>query len=325
LQDNGAVDSHYAFIRPAPTANPWRKSFYDEDHDFGDYSRHFTRTAAANRNSAAAPPPSGPYFAYEWKEMNQVDDLIPGSSSAQLGWNSLDYYDYLEAVDHAGNRYHPEQFYPPLTYKRPGLIRDQGHRKPTALTNHRVNPNMQHGMDQQQQQHQLEQFGAQFQQHQLQGTGATKAQDKVSSVTQSLASAYPNGVMGAISLVAGIVWFLVNKSATPVVKMRSDDEYARAAQFPFDWTFLASIQDPHCRKRAACDLVNERPSILPFTTMLQSMSTTRPVEDLMKSLTDEETYRSVVDLFTASAFIGDCSQLYPNCSDPIPIQPRDRR
>ena len=145
LQDNGAVDSHYAFIRPAPTANPWRKSFYDEDHDFGDYSRHFTRTAAANRNSAAAPPPSGPYFAYEWKEMNQVDDLIPGSSSAQLGWNSLDYYDYLEAVDHAGNRYHPEQFYPPLTYKRPGLIRDQGHRKPTALTNHRVNPNMQHG------------------------------------------------------------------------------------------------------------------------------------------------------------------------------------
>ena len=47
--------------------------------------------------------------------------------------------------------------------------------------------------------------------------------DKVSDpvIGQSIATAYPNGVMGTLSLLAGVVWYLVNKSATPVVKMRS--------------------------------------------------------------------------------------------------------
>ena len=48
--------------------------------------------------------------------------------------------------------------------------------------------------------------------------------EKVSPGAQSIAATYPNGVMGTLSLLAGVVWFLVNKSATPVVKMRSGDD-----------------------------------------------------------------------------------------------------
>lgn len=259
------------------------------DHrDFSDYSGHYTRTDVANRNSAAAPPASGPYFAFELKEMAQQ-------------WNSLDYYDYFAlpqtAVDYSGNAFHPQQFYPPMTYKRPSMIGPHKRRKPQ-----RNKP--------------------------LKTTEVEKISEEAEN---SLApSASPNGVMGVVSLVAGIVWFLVNRSATPVVKMRSDSD-ARDASDELDfqrltasWS-LASLQDAQCRRRAVCDLVNQRPSFFPYAQIIQSILQKKLVEDVVTSTISKETYQSLADLLTSAVISDDCNQIFPNCSNPLPIEPRDRR
>ena len=100
--------------------------------------------------------------------------------------------------------------------------------------------------------------------------------EKLSDASLSLASAYPNGVMGIISLVAGVIWFFVNKSATPVIKMRSGQEdngsspsAARTQQEQLDWVWL-SLQDVECQRRAICDVVSEYPSLVPLARFIES-------------------------------------------------------
>lgn len=267
---------------------------YIEDRDFSDYSSHYTRTDAANRNSAAAPPASGPYFAFELKEMAQQ-------------WNSLDYYDYFAlpqtAVDYSGNAFHPQQFYPPMTYKRPTMIAPYKKRRPNR-------PKI----------------------PQKTKAEVEKIDDDEEDSLTSLSS--PNGVMGVVSLVAGIVWFLVNKSATPVVKMRADSDARDASdrvnleQLTSAWSPTwspASLQDPQCQRRAICDLVNQRPSFLSYAQIIQSVLRKKLVKEVVTSAASRETYESVMDLLASSVFIGDCYMLFPDCANPLPIEPRDRR
>ena len=220
---------------------------YDLDvRDFGDYSSPYTRTDVANRNSAAAPPASGPYFAFELKEMAQQ-------------WNSLDYYDYFAlpqtVVDYSGNAFHPQQFYPPLTYKRPSVVAPHKKRKPVRPKAASKTKNQ-----------------------------AQKLDDKeIGDPLAPLAS--PNGVMGVLSVVAGIVWFMVNKSATPVVKMRADSD-AREASGGVNVQHLEAswaLQDAQCRRRAVCDLVNQRPSVLPYVQIAQTVL--RSINSITQSIT----------------------------------------
>ena len=97
--------------------------------------------------------------------------------------------------------------------------------------------------------------------------------DKVSEglVGQSIASAYPNGVMGTLSLMAGLVWYLVNKSATPVVKMRNNSESNRSGDDDSDIDeasienaisqladyWMGSLKQDDCQQRAVCELVSQ--------------------------------------------------------------------
>ena len=105
--------------------------------------------------------------------------------------------------------------------------------------------------------------------------------EKVSPGAQSIAATYPNGVMGTLSLLAGVVWFLVNKSATPVVKMRSgddaddndlDSDAVMDVVRPLDLRLaslllhLPQVYKKHggtwsgeCQRRAACEILAQYP------------------------------------------------------------------
>ncbi len=73
--------------------------------------------------------------------------------------------------------------------------------------------------------------------------------------------------MGTLSLMAGLVWYLVNKSATPVVKMRqysdsntSDEEDINSAQNGISQLaeyWLGSLKEADCQQRAICELVSQ--------------------------------------------------------------------
>ena len=134
---------------------------------------------------------------------------------------------------------------------------------------------------------------------------------------QSIASAYPNGVMGTLSLMAGLVWYLVNKSATPVVKMRQDSSSGRTAvatttfgddedhqhqqqqlltevnrittggmtvddlatrQLMDYW--MSSLKENDCQLRAVCELVSESP--IAIKNFIQS------IQDAAASIQHEE-------------------------------------
>jgi len=143
------------------------------------------------------------------------------------------------------------------------------------------------------------------------------AQDKVADIVgaQSIASAYPNGVMGTLSLMAGLVWYLVNKSATPVVKMRQDSSSGRTAvattfgddedhhhhqqlltevnrittggmkvddlatrQLMDYW--MSSLKENDCQLRAVCELVSESPiAIKNFIQSIQDAAASIQQED----------------------------------------------
>ena len=116
-------------------------------------------------------------------------------------------------------------------------------------------------------------FKAGYQQHLSKVPNKNKhpnqIEEKISDglATQSIASAYPNGVMGTLSLMAGLVWYLVNKSATPVVKMRqhsesntSDEEDINSAQNGINLLadyWLGSLKQSDCQQRAICELVSQ--------------------------------------------------------------------
>lgn len=95
---------------------------------------------------------------------------------------------------------------------------------------------------------------------------------------QSIASAYPNGVMGTLSLMAGLVWYLVNKSATPVVKMRqhSDSNSSEEDGSPQNAInqladyWLGSLKQNDCQQRAVCELVSQSPWLSSVTRWGQS-------------------------------------------------------
>lgn len=110
--------------------------------------------------------------------------------------------------------------------------------------------------------------------------------DKVADglAPQSIASAYPNGVMGTLSLMAGLVWYLVNKSATPVIKMRQNsrgysDSYSNNEdeesltqtainQLADYW--LGSLKQTDCQQRAVCELVSQSSWLSSATRWSQS-------------------------------------------------------
>lgn len=97
---------------------------------------------------------------------------------------------------------------------------------------------------------------------------------------QSIASAYPNGVMGTLSLMAGLVWYLVNKSATPVIKMRQhsdgffgntdDDSFAQTAINQLADYWLGSLKQTDCQQRAICELVSQSSWLSSATRWSQS-------------------------------------------------------
>lgn len=106
--------------------------------------------------------------------------------------------------------------------------------------------------------------------------------DKVADglAAQSIASAYPNGVMGTLSLMAGLVWYLVNKSATPVIKMRQnsggyfdnseEDSSTQTAINQLADYWLGTLKQTDCQQRAVCELVSQSSWLSSATRWSQS-------------------------------------------------------
>ena len=106
--------------------------------------------------------------------------------------------------------------------------------------------------------------------------------DKVADglAPQSIASAYPNGVMGTLSLMAVLVWYLVNKSATPVIKMRQnsdgyfnndeDESQSQTAINQLADYWLGSLKQTDCQQKAICELVSQSTWLSSATRWSQS-------------------------------------------------------
>lgn len=176
-------------------------------------------------------------------------------------------------------------------------------------------------------------------------------QDKVADIVgaQSIASAYPNGVMGTLSLMAGLVWYLVNKSATPVVKMRLDSSSGRTSsdeQQPGNrittggmavddsaatWQLMAALKENDCQLRAVCELVSESPiAIKNFIQSIQDSAGSIQQEEEEQQVDENNQLTSSKPALLLRAVSNgergvDCSAFYPNCDLPFRLEPRDRR
>lgn len=281
--------------RPAARPNnkqspPWRR-FYREDHDFRDYSMHYTRTDPHSRSSANEPPPSGPYFAYELKEYyhkRNPQEVPP--SIYPTSWNVLD-HDGNElsglyqrpvvvtqqpkltnnpAIDawiqqqHLGLLHHQMKTKPLIAYNQnfdmdseypPQDRPDRPMRKP--LPGKRPNKKKKRPI--------LE-VDDDYPSYQKHPSHHPNYIDKVSEGPQSIASAYPNGALGTLSLLAGVAWYLINRSATPVVKMRqhSDGNSQPDEEDPFGVNHILdywseSLRHSDCQQRAVCEIVAQSP------------------------------------------------------------------
>ena len=90
---------YYPYVRPTVLPNSAAApKFYPDNHDFTDYSMHFTRSDPSSRNSGAEPPPSGPYFAHELK--SYYHNPAQQKAVYQTSWNM---------IDSDGNDYTPYQ------------------------------------------------------------------------------------------------------------------------------------------------------------------------------------------------------------------------
>lgn len=94
------TDEYYQYVRPEVYVTPARR-YYPDNHDFTDYSMHYTRSDPASRNSAAQPPPSGPYFAHELKSYYHH----PGRNPAPV--QNMIYQTSWNLIDSEGNDYSP--------------------------------------------------------------------------------------------------------------------------------------------------------------------------------------------------------------------------
>ena len=143
--------------------------------------------------------------------------------------------------------------------------------------------------------------------------------------------------MGTLSLMAGLVWYLVNKSATPVVKMRQssssgsgrtasgeedDSMTADAVQQLMDY-WMSSLKESDCQLRAICELVSESPvAIKNFIQSIDNAAATVENEDsLLQSNKAALLFKAVSNGEQGV----DCSAFYPNCNLPFRLEPRDRR
>lgn len=86
--------------------------------------------------------------------------------------------------------------------------------------------------------------------------------------------------MGTLSLMAGLVWYLVNKSATPVIKMRQnsdgyfnndeDESQSQTAINQLADYWLGSLKQTDCQQRAICELVSQSSWLSSATRWSQS-------------------------------------------------------
>lgn len=126
-------DEYYPYIRPESYNLPGRR-YYPDNYDFTDYSAHFTRSDASSRNSAAEPPPSGPYFAHELKSYYHNRQKI-----YQTSWNMID----SDGNDYSP--YHRPAPPPPEPPIRPELTRKpMPSKKPIRKNKNKKRPPVQH-------------------------------------------------------------------------------------------------------------------------------------------------------------------------------------
>lgn len=285
----------YPFFRSEtarPTSAPVRKQtpswrrFYREDHDFNDYSMHYTRTDPHSRSSADEPPPSGPYFAYELKSYyhkRYPDEMHP--SIYPTSWNMIDQdqgfqqtplavteppkYTSNPAMDawiqqqHLGLLHHQMQTRPLIAFD--GNL-EMGSEYPSQ---HRPERPMRRPMPgkrpNKKKKRPVLEVDDGYSPYQKYPSRHPNNIDKVSEGPQSIASAYPNGALGTLSLLAGVAWYLINRSATPVVKMRQNSDDARAEDDdPFGINHVLdywseSLRHTDCQQRAVCEIVAQSP------------------------------------------------------------------
>ncbi|XP_045029342.1 uncharacterized protein LOC116924091 isoform X2 [Daphnia magna] len=347
-----------AAVRTPSTAEPWRH-FYPESYDFSDYSRHITRTDPASRNSAAEQVPSGPYFAQELKRYyhKPADE----HKVYQTSWNM---------IDSQGNEYASVYNRPTLTNYRPvsappvPLLSDQ-HAFVLDAWQRQQQEQQQLYVQQQKERPTRKPISkkparkknkvrpihpAGYQQH-VTKRPVKQHENEIDKMAdglagQSIASAYPNGVMGTLSLMAGLVWYLVNKSATPVIKMRQhsdgffgnmdDDSFAQTAINQLADYWLGSLKQTDCQQRAICELVSQSSWLSSATRWSQSAYRSAMVQKTIESLKEDDELvlqldddQSKMALLVQAALQGeqgvDCAAIYPHCSLPFREESRDRR
>lgn len=108
---------YYPYVRPTVASNAaLTPKFYPDNHDFTDYSMHFTRSDPSSRNSGAEPPPSGPYFAHELKSyyhnpaQHQQQKAVYQTSWNMIDSDGNDYTPYQRPSSHAVNNPSLAQF-----------------------------------------------------------------------------------------------------------------------------------------------------------------------------------------------------------------------
>jgi len=120
-------DFYYHYVRPEPVLPPSPSGtsgkLHGPEHDYTDYSRHYTRSDQSGRNSAAQPPPSGPYFAHELKSYyhnnnyNNYNQLPPLNmihhNKEHKAINSNNYSPWNSIHDTIANEYSPPSYPPP--------------------------------------------------------------------------------------------------------------------------------------------------------------------------------------------------------------------
>lgn len=117
-------DFYYHYVRPEPVLPPSpsgtssSSKLYGPEHDYTDYSRHYTRSDQSGRNSAAQPPPSGPYFAHELKSYyhnnyNQLPLNNMMNHKEHKAINNNNYSPWNSIHDTIANEYSPPSYPPP--------------------------------------------------------------------------------------------------------------------------------------------------------------------------------------------------------------------
>ena len=137
--------------------------------------------------------------------------------------------------------------------------------------------------------------------------------DKISVVQPSHQSpAFPGATL---SLLAGLAWLFISKTATPVVRMRSSDSPADGEQrllSQVTWSDKWEMfQSKECRQLAVCEMISKNPTLSESVVNELQATEEQKSFSVFPALSWLKTYNQAA-LDGASG--ANCASLYSNCT-----------